>query len=144
MNQLSMRAMAPGDAAEVIELWKDSGIQRRPSKRALSRFLSIGVGKVAELEGKLVAATTFGICGPTTAYFEKFAVLGTHRRRGIGRALYGSCTQELYASGIRLIVFLVNDDNAVGRAFWNAIGAMEIRRATPYYEKLLKADSRSS
>ncbi|MEB3330156.1 MAG: GNAT family N-acetyltransferase, partial [Candidatus Sericytochromatia bacterium] len=46
----------------------------------------------------------------------------SHRRRGIGRALYEHLEQEAHAAGVELVEVGVRSTNTVGDAFLGAIG----------------------
>ena len=124
------------DASNVVKFWKAAGIRRLPSRRALTRFLDMGSGKIMKINNKIVAATLFSICGPGLAYFEHFAVATGRRRGGLGRHLYKKCTAHLFKQGVRRVVFLVSKQNAGAHAFWTAVGTAPILGARAYFGKL--------
>jgi ribosomal protein S18 acetylase RimI-like enzyme len=110
-------------------LWKASdgiGLSDADSRENIARFLAHnhGMSFVALEDGRLVGAVLCGSDG-RRGYLHHLAVAGSHRRRGIGRALADRSLAALAAAGVRKCHIFVMAGNREGQDFWKGIGWQE-------------------
>jgi len=72
------------------------------------------------LESEVVAYVLFREHGPDAIHLRQFFVARTRRREGIGRKAIATFVNEIIPNQRVVLDVLVN--NAVGRAFWHAVG----------------------
>jgi GNAT superfamily N-acetyltransferase len=81
---------------------------------------------VAELGGEVAGVSTFEAPGhrepPEEAEVRIFYVHPAYWRRGVGRALMAATLDALRADGVTRAVLWVMTENALGRAFYEALG----------------------
>lgn len=122
-----IRKMNGRDCKAVFALWRATeGIgldDDCDTPRGLARYLkrNPGLSFVACDEDRLVGAVLSGHDG-RRGYLHHLAVAGTHRRRGIGRALVARCLRSLAKQRIPKCNIFLFVSNAGGRAFWRHNG----------------------
>ncbi|HVF63053.1 MAG TPA: GNAT family N-acetyltransferase [Casimicrobiaceae bacterium] len=77
----------------------------------------------------------FGVMtfGDDRAHLVLLAVVPTHRRRGIARAMMNWLLESAKTAGIASIHLELLEDNAAARAFYRALGFTETLRLPGYY-----------
>jgi N-acetylglutamate synthase len=123
---IQLHAFTPDHYDAAYSLWKSSegiGLSDADSRENITRFLAHnpGMSFVAMEEGRLVGAVLCGNDG-RRGYLHHLAVAGSHRRRGIGRALADSSLAACAAAGLRKCHIFVMAGNREGRDFWKGIG----------------------
>ena len=73
--------------------------------------------------------------GEHTAHLNLLAVAPPHQRRGVGRQLMGWLEDSALTAGTFGITLELRATNAVGYAFYTALGYREIERVTGYYAR---------
>lgn len=127
-----LREFTMDDYEPALTLWKASegiGLSEADSRENIEHYLSHnpGMSFVAVEEGTIVGAVLCGSDG-RRGYLHHLAVVGSHRQRGIGRALVERCMSALSAAGLRKCHIFVIAGNREGQRFWKKIGWQE--RAT--------------
>ena len=119
--------MTPGDYDAVMALWQATpGIgldDDSDSREGIERYLkrNPGLSFVAEEDAAIVGAVLCGHDG-RRGYLNHLAVAGSHRNRGIGKALTKTCLDALAKRHIpRCNIFLYRS-NTAGEAFWKHNG----------------------
>ena len=121
-----IRAMIAADYPDVLALWESSagiGLSESDTAEGVAAFLerNPGMSAVARARDALVGAVLCGYDG-RRGYLHHLAVVQTHRRSGVARALLGRCFGHLAMLGIpRCNIFLFTD-NRDGAAFWRNVG----------------------
>ncbi len=82
---------------------------------------------VAEQDGRLVGTVIGGWDG-WRGNIYRLAVLPSHRRRGIARALVQEVERRLFARGARRLTILVAREEAQAVAFWDSLADVGYRR----------------
>jgi ribosomal protein S18 acetylase RimI-like enzyme len=119
--------MTARDCDAVLSLWRGTeGIgldDDCDSRRGLSRYLkrNPGLSFVACEGERLVGAVLSGHDG-RRGYLHHLAVAGTHRKRGIGKALVARCLRSLAKRRIPKCNIFLLESNPSGRAFWQHNG----------------------
>ncbi len=118
--------MTAADYDAVMTLWRSAeGVTLRgiDARERIEEFLvaNPGTSFVAEDDGAIVGAV---LCGTDRrrGYLQHLAVAGSHRRRGIGRALAEACVAALAERGIDKCHLMVVADNQSAHAFWQRLG----------------------
>ena len=113
----------PQDYEQAARLWQnmDQGVRFSRSdvpaeiEKKLTRDPDLFL--VAELDGELVGTVIGGFDGRRGMIYH-LAVVASHRRRGIARALMGEIEKRLVAKGCIRAFLLVHADNADARALY--------------------------
>jgi ribosomal protein S18 acetylase RimI-like enzyme len=119
--------MTARDCESVLSLWRGTegiGLDNDcDTRRGLSRYLkrNPGLSFVACDGDRLVGAVLSGHDG-RRGYLHHLAVSGTHRRRGIGKALVARCLRSLAKQRIPKCNIFVLESNPGGKAFWQRDG----------------------
>ena len=121
-----IQEMTIADFEEVRALWQESqGIElsNADTKESITRFLerNPGLSFVARDGDQLVGAVLCGHDG-RRGYIDHLAVIQSHRRQGIGRALVGRCLYNLVQIGIRKWHLFVIQDKQEAIEFWKKMG----------------------
>ena len=113
------------DVPEVLRLWATSGASNTPTdtvedvERAASEpgleFL------VAEADGHVVGTIMGGFDGWRGA-ISRLAVVESHRRQGIGRALLDEAMVRFADNGVKVVSALVEKDHPWAMAYWESTG----------------------
>lgn len=126
---IELREFTPADYDAAIALWAETeGIvlrdvdARGPVLEYLAR--NRGLSVVALDNGAVVGAVLCGTDG-RRGYLQHLAVAGSHRRRGVGRALAERCLAALSERGIDKCHLMVLPANTAARAFWQRLGWRE-------------------
>jgi N-acetylglutamate synthase len=123
----ALHEFAPGDYDPVLALWRATagiGLNESDTREAIESFLrrNPGLSLVArDAGGTIVGAVLCGHDG-RRGYLHHLAVVPTHRRRGIGRALVATCLENLRDRGIAKCNLFLYTHNAAGRTFWEHHG----------------------
>lgn len=124
---IQIREMIPDDFAKVMALWQASeGVglsDDDDTPQGLERYLdrNPGLSFVAIDDGNPVGAVLCGQDG-RRGYINHLAVAGSHRTRGIGKALIDRCLEALQILGIRKCHIMVFRNNQSAIAFWAKTG----------------------
>jgi ribosomal protein S18 acetylase RimI-like enzyme len=126
---IDLREFTPADYDAAIALWAETeGIVLRDvdARAPLLEYLARnrGMSVVALDSGAVVGAVLCGTDG-RRGYLQHLAVAGSHRRRGIGRALVERCLSLLSERGIHKCHLMVLPTNTPARAFWQCLGWQE-------------------
>ena len=122
-----IRTMTARDFEAVRSLWRETeglGLDEYcDSRRGLARYLkrNPGLSFVACDGDRIVGAVLSGHDG-RRGYLHHLAVAGTHRKRGIGKALVARCLRSLAKQRIPKCSIHLFERNAAGRAFWRHNG----------------------
>ena len=113
------------DVPQVLALWATSGASNTPTdtvedvERAVSEpgleFL------VAEADGHVVGTIMGGFDGWRGA-ISRLAVVESHRRQGIGRALLDEAMVRFADNGVKVVSALVEKDHPWAMAYWESTG----------------------
>lgn len=80
-----------------------------------------------------VVGYAVGAVAGDVADLERIAVAGSHRRRGLARAMLDVLLQELRRQGAERVLLEVGAGNDGARAFYKAAGFAELDRRRRYY-----------
>lgn len=134
-RQISIILVGPEDHARLADL---HGLCFDP---AWGRDSIIGIfavpgalGLIARIEGSAVG---FSLCRRVGVESELLAlgVLPARRRGGIARALLDATIQALAKDGLRALFLEVAEDNAAGRALYDAAGFTAVGRHADFYRR---------
>lgn len=90
--------------------------------------LAAAVGWLHTLRGALVLGlVAHARLAPGDAYVEEIAVLASHRRSGVGRALLARAESLAAAAGARRVTLWVAADNTAGVALYRSCGYATVR-----------------
>jgi ribosomal protein S18 acetylase RimI-like enzyme len=124
---MEIRELRIEDYERLVSLWRDAGLPFRPRGRdrreAIERELS-GAGAIfliAEEQERLVGSV-LGTHDGRKGWINRLAVLPSHRRSGVARALVGEAERRLRERGIGIIACLIEDGNDVSEAFFRELG----------------------
>ena len=123
---IELREFRAADYDAVIALWRSTeGIVLRDvdDREPLTAYLERqrGLSFVAVDGERVVGAVLCGTDG-RRGYLQHVAVAGSHRRRGIARALVDQSVRALAARGIEKCHLMVLTGNVQAQAFWSRIG----------------------
>jgi ribosomal protein S18 acetylase RimI-like enzyme len=113
----------------VMELWTAAGLplkpQGRDSREAIAR--QVGLPNVLFLvagggEGEPVIGTVLATHDGRKGWINRLAVSALSRRRGIGARLVREAELWLEREGMDILACLIEDDNAVSMAVFEALG----------------------
>ena len=126
---IEFREFTPADYDAAVALWTETeGIVLRDvdARGPLLEYLARnrGLSMVAMDNGAVVGAVLCGTDG-RRGYLHHLAVAGSHRRRGVGRALADRCLSSLSERGIDKCHIMVFPTNTPARAFWQRLGWQE-------------------
>jgi ribosomal protein S18 acetylase RimI-like enzyme len=122
-----LRAAGPGDVSRVLELWREARTAHASTPdraEELERLVSTAPGSVlvAESDGAQIVGALIAAWDGWRGNMYRLAVLGEHRRRGIGMALVRGGEAYLREHGARHITALVAYDDEVAGTFWEHAG----------------------
>lgn len=118
--------MAVEDIGPVLGLWSRCpgiGLNDADTPEKIAAYLqrNPGLSFVAEIGNELTGAVLCGHDG-RRGYLNHLAVLPTHRRRGLGRALVERCIDALGRAGLEKCHLFVFPENHDAMAFWRQSG----------------------
>ena len=121
-----IREFQAGDYDAVVALWRASpGVTLRDAdaREPLTAYIerNAGLSFVVTDADDIVGAVLCGTDG-RRGYLQHLAVVATHRRRGIGRALAERCVRALAERGIDKCHLMVVSDNHDAAVFWTRLG----------------------
>lgn len=133
LNDLSIRDCGFEDIDAVLELWRQATATPGITDTADDLLRAI-----ADSPAHLLLAVSGGrIIGSIIATFDgwrgniyRMAVLPSHRRRGVARALVNEAEKRLKKEGAKRITALVEKDHPWATAFWTAVGYHADERIT--------------
>ena len=122
----TIRAMTIADYEAVLRLWQQTegvGLNESDEREPMVSFLARnpGLSRVALDGNKIVGAVLCGYDG-RRGYLHHLAVVNTHRKQGLGRALVEACLADLAKLGIPKCNIFLFADNVEGEAFWKHNG----------------------
>ena len=108
-------------SAEGYETAKDAD-----SKKGIARYLrrNPGLSFVARENGQLIGTVLCGQDG-RRGHLYHLAILPSHRKKGIGKALVNQALSNLAAMGFSRCTLCVFAKNSAGRKFWKRTGWIE-------------------
>jgi ribosomal protein S18 acetylase RimI-like enzyme len=122
----TVRSMTLADFEPVLRLWQETegvGLNESDKRDAVAHFLdrNPGLSRVA-LDGTKIVGTL--MCGHDgrRGYLHHLAVVKTHRKQGLGKALVEACLADLAQQGIAKCNICLFAVNAEGQAFWEHNG----------------------
>ncbi|MET9518143.1 GNAT family N-acetyltransferase [Streptomyces sp. NPDC002994] len=125
MDDLRMRAAAPGDLDAVLAFWKDAaeGTSISDDRAGVERLVARDPDSLilAELGGELVGTVIAGFDG-WRCHLYRLAVHPDRRRRGIGSALLAAAEERFVALGGRRGDAMVLTENERAHHAWRAAG----------------------
>jgi ribosomal protein S18 acetylase RimI-like enzyme len=139
---MKIRNMQIEDYEAIYQLWLDTpgmGLNKvDDSREDISRFLRRNPATcfIAEIDDRLSGVILCGHDG-RRAFIYHLAVVKSHQRKGIGKALLGAAMNALEAEGIAKAALVVFRSNVVGNTFWENQGFQE-RGDLVYRNKAIK------
>jgi N-acetylglutamate synthase len=124
---MRIRQLTEQDYEMVVDVWTRAGLPYRPAGRdARDHFQrEIGAGTAvflgAEVDGTL-AGVVLGTHDGRKGWINRLAVIGEHRRRGIGRSLVMEAEKRFHEMGIKMVTCLIEEGNASSMAFFQSLG----------------------
>jgi len=124
---VTIRDLRADDYDELAALWREAGLpyksKGRDTRERIAREIAgpCSIFLAAEEDSHLVGAI-LGTHDGRKGWINRVAVLPTHRRRGIARALVVAVEERLDALGIEIFVCLIEDWNRESLAFFEALG----------------------
>lgn len=122
----TIRPMTIADYDAVLDLWRQTegvGLSLSDERESVASFLSRnpGLSRVALDGDRIIGAV---LCGhdDRRGYLHHLAVIKTHRKRGLGRALVDGCLADLASLGILKCNIFLFADNTEGESFWKHNG----------------------
>ncbi|MDL2399193.1 GNAT family N-acetyltransferase [Rhizobium mayense] len=121
------RCFTPADYLGARSLWETTdgvGLSSADEEHAILAYLARnpGLSFVAEDKGNIVGTILVGHDG-RRGLIHHLAVAASHRRQGIAKSLLDAGIAALREAQIEKCHLYVFEDNANGRAFWEAAGA---------------------
>jgi ribosomal protein S18 acetylase RimI-like enzyme len=135
-DAVRIRVAGPGDARAVLALWEQARSAGADKPDHAEEFLLLierspdGV-LVAEEGGRLVG-TVIAVWDGWRGAIHRLAVLPSHRRRGIGRALVEAGEEQLRAKGVGRINVLVFEADPGAGDLWLGRGYVTDPRVARY------------
>ena len=129
---LTLRDATPSDAEAVYQVTKaayaeyrgfldpPSGVAKE-TREAVERSLGEGGAVLASIDGIAVGAVRYEP-RDQSLYVGRLAVLPSHRRRGIGRALMATAEERAQRMGLSRIILGVRVQVPQNRAFYESLG----------------------
>ncbi len=135
-----IRSAEPGDADAVLGVWaaaRSAGADMADRPEDVERLIERSPDGllVAEADGQIVG-TVIAVWDGWRGSIARLAVLPSHRRRGIARALAAAGEQSLRSKGARRVNVLVYDDDAGAGDLWAARGYVTDARITRWWRDL--------
>ncbi|MFJ3930628.1 MULTISPECIES: GNAT family N-acetyltransferase [unclassified Streptomyces] len=125
MEDLRIRTGTSKDTEAVLAFWRQAarGVGISDDAEGLARLIARDPGALllAESEGRLVGSVIAGWDGWRCSLY-RLAVLPSHRRRGVSRALLSAAEERFLAVGGRRGDAMVLVDNETAQRAWAAAG----------------------
>lgn len=125
MNELRIRSAVQADGENVLSFWKEAaeGTSITDDVEGVSRLIARDPDALilAESDGVLVGTVIAGWDGWRASLY-RLAVLPSHRRRGVSRALLDAAERRFAAVGGRRGDAMVLERNTTAHAVWAAAG----------------------
>jgi ribosomal protein S18 acetylase RimI-like enzyme len=121
---MTVRLARPEGTDGVLAVWgeaRSSAAVTPDTAEAVAQAIDRGTLLVAEADGRVVGALIAGWDG-WRANMYRLAVLASHRRRGIGRALVEAAHDRLRQLGAPRVTALVDHDEETAIELWQATG----------------------
>ena len=144
---LTLREATPLDAGTIYEVTKaayeeyrgvldpPSGVSRE-ALESVQDFLREGGSILALMDNTAVGAVRYERRDDGSLYVGRLAVLPSHRRRGIGRALMAAVEEEARRMGLTRITLGVRIQLPLNRAFYESLGyRADGRGSHPGYDR---------
>ena len=127
MSAWQIQELALDDYEPVMALWNCTpGVRATESREEFARILSRNPGLSCVVrDGERIVAAMFCCQDGRRGYLYHLAVVESHRRQGIARAMVQRCLGLLKELGITRCTLFVVADNEEGAAFWKQIGWRE-------------------
>jgi ribosomal protein S18 acetylase RimI-like enzyme len=125
---LEIRAYHRDDEADVIELWRTCELTRgwNDPARDIARKLTVQPELfVVALDDRTIVGSLMAGFDGHRGWLNYLAVVDTHRRRGIARALVREAEQRLHALGCPKINLQVRPENDAAVGFYTRLGYIE-------------------
>ncbi|HEX4353918.1 MAG TPA: GNAT family acetyltransferase [Polyangiales bacterium] len=122
---LEIRAYHRDDEADVIELWRTCELTRgwNDPARDIARKLTVQPELfVVALDDRTIVGSLMAGFDGHRGWLNYLAVVDTHRRRGIARALVREAEQRLHALGCPKINLQVRPENDAAVGFYARLG----------------------
>ena len=143
---LTLRDATPSDTEAVYQVTKaayeeyrgsldpPSGVDKE-TLEAAENALHEGSAVLALVDGIVVGAARYEQRDNGSLYVGRLAVLPSHRRRGIGRALMGAVEERARRLGSARVTLGVRDQLPQNRAFYESLGyRVDGHRSHPGYD----------
>jgi ribosomal protein S18 acetylase RimI-like enzyme len=129
-SAVSTRHFAIADYEAAASLWKRvEGVEiaEGDSKEEIAKYLARnpGLSRVAEHKQTIVGVALCGHDG-RRGHIYHLAVEPAYQRLGLGKRLVTECLNALRGSGIKRVIIMVAENNALGRSFWRRCGWEDI------------------
>jgi ribosomal protein S18 acetylase RimI-like enzyme len=130
---MTVRLARPQDTDGVLAVWgeaRSSAAVTPDSPESVARMIERGTRPGAEADGRVVGALIAGWDG-WRGNMYRLAVLASHRRQGIARALVEAAHDRLRELGAPRVTALVDHDEDAAIELWQATGYVhdpEMRR----------------
>lgn len=128
-DDLRLREFRIGDYDRVLELWTEGGLPLKPQGRDGREQIAaqLGLANVRFLvaeegEGGRIVGTVLATHDGRKGWINRVAVDASLRRQGIGARLVRAAEDWLEAQGLGILACLIEDDNAVSMAVFQALG----------------------
>lgn len=147
MKSILIRRATRRDAAiflKLVDELADYEKLKRPTRAARARLLRDGFGRNRRFDPFLAfvkgAAVGYAIVFETysslraqpTLYLEDLFILESHRKQGVGFALFRKCVDEAHRRGCGRMEWVVLDWNKIAIDFYNRIGAHHLNNWLTY------------
>jgi len=141
---MHIRRLAADDYDRICEIWSLSGLLFRPNGRdgraqvqaEMERDTAVFLG--AEADGELVGVV-LGTHDGRKGWINRLAVLPSHRKQGIAKALTIEVERRLNELGILIVTCLIEGKNDASTAFFRSLGYIG-HPDIAYYSKRQSSD----
>ncbi len=141
---MRIRRLAADDYDRICEIWSLAGLLFRPNGRdgraqvqaEMERETAIFLG--AEADGELVGVV-LGTHDGRKGWINRLAVLPSHRKKGIAKALTNEVERQLNSRSILIVTCLIEGENEASTAFFRSLGYIG-HPDIAYYSKRQSSD----
>jgi len=120
-----MRSAGLSDVESILSFWRESveGTNRQDDRPSVERLLNRDPDALLlAVVGKDIVGTVIAGWDGSRCHLYRIAVRGDWRRQGVARALISAAEARFSSQGALRVDAMVLEDNALGRAAWNALG----------------------